>query len=97
MNKNLSIVIRLLLADSVVVSVPNVINTITWYKDGFCHRLDGPAATAWDGCKYWFVEGERHREDGPAVCWSDRNYYEWWIRDRRLVDTPKWALGRRFD
>jgi hypothetical protein len=47
-----------------------------WYKNGKCHREDGPAAEWCDGTKYWYKNGLLHREDGPAVetsngekCW----------------------------
>ena len=48
----------------------------SWFVDGKCHRLDGPAIIDADGSKYWLLYRKRHREDGPAIedadgskCW----------------------------
>ena len=35
-----------------------------WYKDGKCHRLDGPAKEFADGYKVWYIEGEEYTEAG---------------------------------
>ena len=50
---------------------------IFWYKEGECHREDGPAIERYDGTKCWFKEGKLHREDGPAVelANGERQYY----------------------
>lgn len=53
-----------------------------WYKDGKCHRDDGPACEYTDGLKYWFKDGKRYRLDGPAVEFPD-GYEEWWLENQR--------------
>ena len=32
-----------------------------WYKEGKCHRVDGPACEFANGTKYWYKEGQFHR------------------------------------
>ena len=54
-----------------------------WYRDGKCHREDGPAVIYSNGDKAWYYDGLRHREDGPAVI--ETGIKEWyengeWIR-----------------
>ena len=29
-----------------------------WYKEGKCHRIDGPAIEYFNGNKSWWIEGE---------------------------------------
>ena len=55
-----------------------------WFKNGKCHREDGPAFIYFDGSKYWFKNGKYHREDGPAVISSDGTK-EWWINGKRVT------------
>lgn len=43
-----------------------VSGTKSWFVDGKCHRLDGPASEYANGSKSWFVNGKYHRIDGPA-------------------------------
>lgn len=38
-----------------------------WYREGKCHRIDGPAKLTSDGTERWYIHGLLHREDGPAV------------------------------
>jgi len=40
--------------------------TISWFQNGKCHRLDGPAIEWADGSKSWYQNGKLHRLDGPA-------------------------------
>ena len=53
-----------------------------WYKDGNCHREDGPAFISADGSKYWYKDGKSHREDGPAVIYADGS--ESWCLNGKL-------------
>ena len=46
-----------------------------WYKDGYVHRDDGPAAEYANGNKFWFKFGKCHREDGPAVIWNNGEFW----------------------
>jgi len=52
--------------------------TKRWYRDGRCHRDDGPAVEYPDGTKFWYHNGLYHRTDGPAVEYPD-GLREWWI------------------
>lgn len=54
-----------------------------WYKEGKCHREDGPAVELVDGTKIWYKEGKRHRLDGPAVEYRN-GHKEWWIEGNQL-------------
>lgn len=68
-----------------------------WYKEGRCHREDGPAVERADGTKYWLIEGEFHREDGPAVERADGTK-SWYIRGKlHREDGPavEWADGTK--
>ncbi len=43
------------------------ITTSSYYdKDGYFHRIDGPAIVHSNGRVEYFIHGKRHREDGPA-------------------------------
>ena len=44
--------------------------TKRWYKDGRCHREDGPAVECADGCT-WYVRGEYLGDD-------DDGFWELW-------------------
>jgi len=46
-----------------------------WYKNGFLHRLNGPASI-FINSKYWYCNGLKHRLDGPAV--EDAIYNKWY-------------------
>jgi hypothetical protein len=59
-----------------------------WFKEGKCHRLDGPAIEQSDGTKYWYLEGKRHREDGPAVEFSNGTKAWYKNGDRHREDGP---------
>ena len=50
-----------------------------WYRDGKCHREDGPAIEYANGDKSWYRDGKRHREDGPAIEYANGN--KWWYQD----------------
>jgi hypothetical protein len=41
--------------------------TKAWYKEGKCHRENGPAVEFPNGEKLWYKEGKLHRLDGPAI------------------------------
>lgn len=57
--------------DVVYIKYQNTGNQI-WFKNGLCHRDDGPAIiwsipSSQEGRKEWYQFGKLHREDGPAV------------------------------
>lgn len=60
-----------------------------WYKDGFIHREDGPAAIYYEGTKCWHREGWLHREDGPAIIRASGTK-EWFLRHRHLTKEQWW-------
>ena len=49
-----------------------------WYKEGKCHRVDGPACEYANGTKYWYKEGQFHRENGPAMDYANGAKY-WYL------------------
>jgi hypothetical protein len=59
-----------------------------WYKDGKCHRLDGPTIEYNNGTKVWYKDGKRHRLDGPAI--EDADGRKVWLKDGKLhrLDGP---------
>ena len=69
-----------------------------WYKEGKCHRDDGPAVEWTDGSKYWYKEGKCHRDDGPAI--ERANGTKYWYKEgrRHRDDGPacEWADGDKF-
>jgi hypothetical protein len=57
-------------------------------KEGYLHRLDGPAVEYNDGGKIWYKNGKKHRLDGPVVELGN-GYKEWWQNDLyHRVDGP---------
>ena len=34
-----------------------------WWKDGQCHRLNGPAVEKSNGEKCWYIEGKKYTEE----------------------------------
>lgn len=54
--------------------------TKIWYKEGKCHREDGPALLHPNRVYHWFKEGNHHRIDGPAIEYANGST-EWWIDD----------------
>ena len=47
-------------------------------KEGYFHRLNGPAIIYTDGDMDWYIHGQRHRDDGPAIDWPYGRIEEWW-------------------
>ena len=66
-------------------------STKTWFVDGKCHRLDGPAIEYPSGSKEWFVDGLRHRVDGPAIEYADGSK-QWWIEGNKITELEHKAL-----
>jgi hypothetical protein len=59
-----------------------------WFKEGICHREDGPAIIFADGTKSWYKEGKFHRLDGPAIEYPDGTK-QWLIEgERHRLDGP---------
>ena len=63
-------------------------NRTEWYRNGKCHREDGPAIEYASGDKYWYLNDKLHREDGPAIEYASGNKY--WFRNgkRHREDGP---------
>ena len=53
-----------------------------WYKNGKCHREDGPAVEYTNGDKLWYKNDQLHREDGPALEYVNGNKY--WFKNGKL-------------
>lgn len=54
--------------------VDNNGDTIYLNKDGYLHRINGPAVVYHTGSEKWYRNGHLHREDGPAItCPSGTN------------------------
>jgi antitoxin component YwqK of YwqJK toxin-antitoxin module len=69
------------------------LETVSYYKNGILHRLDGPAYLWYrkDGSLFtvsYIREGKFYREDGPAFIQYSRegrmNYVEFWMDDKQL-------------
>jgi antitoxin component YwqK of YwqJK toxin-antitoxin module len=74
------------------------IRYITYYKNGFLHREDGPAIIDYyknGNIKYeeYWLNNKRHREDGPAYIEYDKNgnikYKSYWLNNELLTE-QKW-------
>ena len=61
----------------------------TWFKDGNCHREDGPARISSDGTIMWYKDGQLHREDGPAIIRANGKK-EWYLYKRPLTREEWW-------
>ena len=59
--------------------------TISWYQNGKCHRLDGPAVEHANGSKHWYLNGERHRIDGPAIEFA-HGAKSWFLNGKQLSE-----------
>jgi len=60
-----------------------------WYRNGLCHRDDGPAVEFPTGRREWWRNGRLHRDDGPAVERADGQQV--WFRDgRRYASEQAW-------
>lgn len=59
-----------------------------WYKDGDCHREDGPAIVLPNGYRAWYVNGKCHRDGAPAVIW-DNGAENWYYQGQmHRIDGP---------
>ena len=57
-----------------------------WHdRNGFPHRINGPAVVYSDGEMRWFRHGLRHRDDGPAQVWAEHGI-EMWYKDDKLYE-----------
>jgi hypothetical protein len=61
----------------------------TWFKDGNCHREDGPARISSDGTIMWYKDGQLHREDGPAIIFPEGEV-RWYLNDTLLLTRESW-------
>ena len=58
---------------------------IAWYKNGKCHRENGPALELASGSKAWFKNGNCHRENGPAVEYADGDK-RWYLYGKEYAE-----------
>lgn len=62
--------------------------TKRWYRNGRCHREDGPAIEYADGKSFsWFVNGRLHCTDGPAFVGIESTEY-WVLNKLHRFDGP---------
>jgi len=55
---------------------------ISFYKNGFFHRKNGPAFYDLErGIKEWYKHNLIHREDGPAAEYSN-GHKVWWFKHK---------------
>ena len=71
----------------------DAVNDIAWFKNGKCHREDGPAVELVNGSKYWYKHGKRHREDGPAI--EHNNGSKWWWLNGQEYTEQEWLITMR--
>ena len=62
---------------------------MSYYKNGFLHREDGPASITPGGTKKWLIHGNLHREDGPAIEWAD-GAVEYYLHGIYLSSEEDW-------
>jgi hypothetical protein len=55
-----------------------------WYKDGRCHREDGPAIISRD-TRFWVYRSLNHRVDGPAIEYVN-GLKEWYIEGIKYTE-----------
>jgi hypothetical protein len=61
---------------------------IFYHKDGYLHRVDGPAVEYTNGDKEWYLNGYLNRVDGPAMELNNGTKI-WYLNDQRhRVDGP---------
>jgi hypothetical protein len=60
----------------------------SWYQNGKCHRIDGPAIEYADGDKSWYQNGKCHRIDGPAAEYADGDKFWYQNGKRHRIDGP---------
>jgi hypothetical protein len=58
--------------------------TVMWKKNGFLHRIGGPALIRANGELRWFENGQPHRLDGPAQIEPNGNE-TWFINGGMLI------------
>jgi hypothetical protein len=66
--------------------------TVSYWRNGWRHREDGPAIEWSNGTKMWYRSGSLHRDDGPAVVY-DLGTKEWWLHNRRYLTAEAWAVA----
>ncbi len=65
---------------------------VSYWRNGWRHREDGPAIEWSNGTKMWYRSGSLHRDDGPAVVY-DLGTKEWWLHNRRYLTAEAWAVA----
>ena len=61
---------------------------IEWYRNGECHRDNGPAMEHVDGTKQWYRNGAVHRENGPAIEYFSGSKHWYRNGERHREDGP---------
>jgi hypothetical protein len=65
---------------------------VSYWRNGWRHREDGPALEWPNGTKMWYRSGSLHRDDGPAVVY-DAGTKEWWLHNQRYSTAEAWAVA----
>jgi hypothetical protein len=65
---------------------------VSYWRNGWRHREDGPALEWPNGTKMWYRSGSLHRDDGPAVVY-DVGTKEWWLHNQRYSTEEAWAAA----
>ena len=66
-----------------------------WYRNGKCHREDGPAVEYANGTKFWYRNSELHREDGPAIECANGDKF-WYLNGKGYTESAyKAELSKR--
>lgn len=71
--------------DSDLYEIKEFSKSVYYYKNGLCHRLDGPAMELANGTKAWYQNDRLHRIDRPAIEYSDGTK-EWYVRNQDITD-----------
>ncbi len=79
---------------SSILEIDNFGNKRWKNKEGYNHRVGGPAYEGINGTKAWWINGTRHREDGPAVECPDGTF-EWYLFDNRYNDEEDWKKAKK--
>ena len=53
----------------------------TYWKNGKCHRENGPAVECANGTKIWYLNDKYHRENGPAIKYPDGSEI-WYLKGK---------------
>ena len=61
----------------------NKSGTIKWFKNGYPHRVNGPATIYPDGEEHWYQDGYFNRDHGPSSIYPEGEMR--WYHGRHLL------------